>query len=38
MFGFAKKGGGDKKNQPAPVPDAKLKYEKTLHDLRSRRD
>ncbi|CAK69933.1 unnamed protein product (macronuclear) [Paramecium tetraurelia] len=38
MFGFAKKGGGDKKNQAAPVPDAKLKYEKTLHDLRSRKD
>ncbi|CAD8150047.1 unnamed protein product [Paramecium octaurelia] len=38
MFSFAKKGGGDKKNQAAPVPDAKLKYEKTLHDLRSRKD
>ncbi|CAD8080148.1 unnamed protein product [Paramecium sonneborni] len=38
MFGFAKKGGGDKKGASAPVPDSKLKYEKTLHDLRSNRD
>lgn len=39
MFGMFKKGGGEKKSAaPPPVPDNKIKYEKTLHDLRSRRD
>lgn len=39
MFGMFKKGGGEKKAAKAPpVAEDKLKYEKTLHDLRSKRD
>lgn len=40
MFGMIKKGGAEKKStaQTPPIPDNKLKYEKTLYDLKSRRD
>lgn len=32
-------GGGDKKPAPQPAPvDKSIKYEKTLHDIRVRRD